>query len=468
VLNWIKASWRVALLLLIVIPTIIFGGAVAVRWISIKAEDHNVPPYLVAPAELVETVVVRRILERLPQSAWNGELTSLNSHFAGKVVTGLASLEQMPELEVMPLATQQALRAGHAVITRASITRPNEIFKQYVLMPNTTLVLSMAIKPSAFYTPTELSFMGQVNEIAFLGRALVVFAIIIVCVIPFLFQTVTLLRGAKQYEEGNFNFRIKMFSLTPMYPIACALNELAKQVAALIESQKALVNAAAHELRTPLTRLRYAQEMANSAINTDDRQHFLCRIETEARALDELISELLFYARLDRKGSQIAIDENLDTKKWFAEEIGAARFFSAAINRDVTISYQADAKAMTGNIDSLKKLMQNLLTNSIRHAASQVHVHYERNLGMHRLTVDDDGPGIAPQERERVFEPFVHIDVSGSAGTTTGAGTGLGLAIVARIAKLHRGAARATSSPLGGARIVVEWPVCTTRELSKI
>jgi len=70
------------------------------------------------------------------------------------------------------------------------------------------------------------------------------------------------------------------------------------------------------------------------------------------------------------------------------------------------------------------------------------------------LTVDDDGPGVPPADRERIFEPFIRLDESRDRGT---GGTGLGLAIVSRVARWHNGTALATDSPLGGARFVVSW-----------
>jgi signal transduction histidine kinase len=84
-----------------------------------------------------------------------------------------------------------------------------------------------------------------------------------------------------------------------------------------------------------------------------------------------------------------------------------------------------------------------------------VTVHLGSRNGKFRLTVDDQGPGVPPRERIRVFERFVRLERDREANTT---GTGLGLALVQELARLHGGTAWAEGAPGGGARLVVEWP----------
>ena len=102
--------------------------------------------------------------------------------------------------------------------------------------------------------------------------------------------------------------------------------------------------------------------------------------------------------------------------------------------------------ATTGDESGLRSALDNLLENAARHGARTVRLTIEPD----RVLVDDDGPGIPPEERHRVFERFAR----GTA--TTAAGSGLGLAIVAQQAELHGGEARIEDSPLGGARLILE------------
>ena len=95
-----------------------------------------------------------------------------------------------------------------------------------------------------------------------------------------------------------------------------------------------------------------------------------------------------------------------------------------------------------------------MLRNAVRYAHSRVSLTIERAGGLTTISVDDDGPGVPPDERDRLFEPFTRLE--GSRGRDSG-GVGLGLAIVKSVAEWHGGHARISDSPLGGARVSISW-----------
>ncbi|HTH04498.1 MAG TPA: ATP-binding protein, partial [Ilumatobacteraceae bacterium] len=103
----------------------------------------------------------------------------------------------------------------------------------------------------------------------------------------------------------------------------------------------------------------------------------------------------------------------------------------------------------------LARMVGNLLTNARRHAVEQVRVQLVESDGEVVLTVDDDGTGVAPADRERVYERFVRLD---EARSTHDGGSGLGLAIAREIVVAHGGAIEMGTSPLGGARVTVHLP----------
>ena len=102
-----------------------------------------------------------------------------------------------------------------------------------------------------------------------------------------------------------------------------------------------------------------------------------------------------------------------------------------------------------------RRAAQNLATNAARYARQRVAITCVRQRDQIHLHVDDDGPGIPPEAREKVFEPFCRLDESRTADT---GGAGLGLAIVQRIARLHDGKVRVDDGPLGGARFTLSLP----------
>ena len=105
----------------------------------------------------------------------------------------------------------------------------------------------------------------------------------------------------------------------------------------------------------------------------------------------------------------------------------------------------------------MARAVTNLVRNAAKHASRRVRVGYDTTGQDCRIHVDDDGPGIAAADRERIFEPFVRLDTSRSRDT---GGYGLGLAIVRRVAAWHGGGVSVESSVLGGARFTISWPGC--------
>jgi signal transduction histidine kinase len=458
--NWFRVSWRVALQLAIVIPFIIFGGMALSRWTIVYFEDIQVPHYLIAPTTLIEAQVVKRGLEKIPREYWQTELDALNDFYKGDAVLRLVPMKDLNDRSLMAPDVREALDKGRPVITRLSITRPNLLSQQFILIPSANQFLVIDIKPKAFYSGQELSFMNHAREIILAERTLVVLSIIAVCLFPFFNQALKLMKATKEYEGANFGYRTKMSRLAPMYPIAKALNNLAARVAALMESHRSLVNAAAHELRTPLTRLRYAQRMALASPSHELQKTYLERIDKEAIALDELVSEILFYARLDRMDEGSRDIQSIDGQQWISTEVKTARIYAAAIGRDVTITFSISVNAVQGNIESLNKLIRNLLNNAVRYANGHVRVELFHVNGLNHLVVEDDGPGIPIADRDRVFEPFARLEDPANAlsDNSMGAGTGIGLAIVARVAAWHGGRANIEDSSLHGTRVVTSWP----------
>ena len=110
---------------------------------------------------------------------------------------------------------------------------------------------------------------------------------------------------------------------------------------------------------------------------------------------------------------------------------------------------------MRGNAALLEQVVRNLVENAVRHAAGAVDLSLTSDGSTAVVTVDDDGPGIAPADRAEVFHRFVRLDDSRDRSR---GGVGLGLAIVAEIVRIHSGSVEVTESPAGGARFTVRLP----------
>jgi two-component system, OmpR family, sensor histidine kinase PrrB len=199
---------------------------------------------------------------------------------------------------------------------------------------------------------------------------------------------------------------------------------------------------AGHELRTPLTSLRANLDVLRRPdLPPQERERVLAEVDADQERLLALLTALQALARGDAGAPPAR--EPVDLADMADAAVASAR------RRHPGVAFSLDGAAaapLDGDPAGLRSIADNLVENAARHGSSRVVVRVEPR----RLVVDDDGPGIPPEERERVFERFAR-------GTHARApGSGLGLAIVAQQAALHGGRARVEESPLGGARMVVE------------
>lgn len=169
--------------------------------------------------------------------------------------------------------------------------------------------------------------------------------------------------------------------------------------------------------------------------------------------LEALIEELLTYARLDRPQNELKLTTP-DFPAWIRDHVEDIQTVNP--QREV-----APGDILAGNYGALdmrlmERVLDNLVNNALRYSNRRIQVGLTLQGSRATLRVEDDGPGIAPAERERVFEPFVRLDPSRDRAT---GGCGLGLAIVHSIAQAMAGEVHCEESALGGACFCFSWPV---------
>ncbi|MBV8047364.1 MAG: two-component system sensor histidine kinase RstB [Paludibacterium sp.] len=258
----------------------------------------------------------------------------------------------------------------------------------------------------------------------------------------------TLEQTATRLAHGHFSARARLPESSGVRRVGQAFNRMADSIAELLASKKALTNAVAHELRTPLARLRYRLELLDDA---DAPAH-----QAMARDLDEidrLIEELLLHAKLDRPEAPLT-PSTFDAASWLDDRIAGQMSLAPTLSW-MRQPLEPGSAVITADHHLLTRVLDNLLSNARRYTNTLVRVSLRLEKGQHVLIVDDDGPGIPQEDRERVFSPFVRLDSSRHRST---GGHGLGLAIVERIARAHRGQVRIDTSPEGGARFIFTWP----------
>lgn len=232
--------------------------------------------------------------------------------------------------------------------------------------------------------------------------------------------------------------------------LAQTLNGTLGRLEWAMENQRRFASDASHELRTPLTGLRTKLELALADPEVEDPVQAMRSALGDAERLQATMDDLLLLARLDagvRNASQ-----PIDLSELVVSEIGQPCRHEVILNLDPDVT-------VAGNRLQLCRLLANLLTNAQRHALSTVWVEVKREGGEAVLEVRDNGLGIPPDERERVFQRFTRLD---SARSRDAGGTGLGLPIARDIASAHHGKLYAADSTNGrGARLILRLPLST-------
>ncbi|SMP49820.1 ATP-binding protein [Noviherbaspirillum suwonense] len=249
-------------------------------------------------------------------------------------------------------------------------------------------------------------------------------------------------------------------------PVAHAINALLARLKLAFDSQRAFVADAAHELRSPLTALRLQLQLLTRAPDAESRRDAAARLEQGVERATRLIEQLLTAARTgpgENVQQMQAVDLGELARQAVADVWPQAEARRTAIALDAPGAPGAPDKAIvTGDADALRILLRNLLDNAIRYTpeGGRVDVSVARQQEALLLAVDDSGPGIPPDERERAFQRFYR----GQREAGDGIGSGLGLAIVAGIAARHGAAVALLDSALGGLRVELRFPLQPSRE----
>jgi two-component system, OmpR family, osmolarity sensor histidine kinase EnvZ len=217
-----------------------------------------------------------------------------------------------------------------------------------------------------------------------------------------------------------------------------AFLDMKRRIARQIEQRTTMLNGVSHDLRTVLTRFRLSLEMIQQTPELDD-------LKKDVDEMSRMLEAYLAFVR----GAPGEIAQPTDIRGLLEE----FRSDAERQGHPTTLTIEGDPN-VTLRRDAFRRLLGNLVSNAARYGddIQITAVHNEKYLTVH---VDDDGPGIPPENREDVFRPFLRLD---EARNQDHAGSGLGLAIARDIARSHGGDVSLDESPLGGLRASVRVP----------
>jgi two-component system OmpR family sensor kinase len=259
---------------------------------------------------------------------------------------------------------------------------------------------------------------------------------------------------------------------TEVGQLSCALNGMLAQIESAFRTQQAseaaarsseermrrFVADASHELRTPLTSIRGFAELYRQGA-ADDVPRLISRIESEAARMGLLVEDLLLLARLDAQRELARAP--VDLVALAADAVHDARALSPDRPVTLDVTHNGRVPVVLGDEPRLRQVLSNLMTNALTHtpAGTPVTVGVATEPGWAVLSVRDQGPGLAPQDAQRVFERFYRVDSSRTRSRR--GGTGLGLSIVAALTAAHGGTAELDTAPGSGATFRIRLPLAS-------
>ena len=258
---------------------------------------------------------------------------------------------------------------------------------------------------------------------------------------PLLLLIVTMLVSTPELEAGPQEF----------LAAGASFNQMVTALERMMTSQQRLLSDISHELRTPLTRLQLGTALLRRRSGESKE---LERIETEAQRLDSMINDLLVMSRNQQKNALVS--ETIKANQLWSEVLDNAAFEAEQMGKSLTVNFPPGPWPLYGNPNALESALENIVRNALRYSHTKIEVGFAVDKDGITITVDDDGPGVSPEDREQIFRPFYRTD---EARDRESGGTGLGLAIVETAIQQHRGWVKAEDSPLGGLRLVIWLPL---------
>ncbi len=255
-----------------------------------------------------------------------------------------------------------------------------------------------------------------------------------------------IVHAARDIGEGKLDSRMKLgrHHTGDLRELAETFNHMAARIQKQLTDQKELLAAVSHEIRTPLGHMRILLDLARDA---DTNPKIVAELEKELLEVDSLVDQLLASSRLEF--------ESLERRKLDATDV--AKRALGRFDLDASLLDAPGGEALEVDADPmlLGRALANLLVNAQKHGGGVVRLEIRADADEIVFAVEDDGPGLPEEDRDRVFDSFYRGDRR--AGAHHGS-LGLGLSLVRRIAKAHGGRAFAENREAGGARVGITIP----------
>jgi signal transduction histidine kinase len=257
--------------------------------------------------------------------------------------------------------------------------------------------------------------------------------------------------AAQAMAKGDYDTKVTVSSRDEVGELARAFTLMAKDLAQADALRREMIANVSHELRTPVAALQAELENMVDGVTEPDAET-LDLLLTQTKRLGRLVTDMLDLSRLDADVVELHLTE-VGVEAFLDDAVAAAGLVASSAGKRVAfvVDSQPRTLRMSVDVERMHQVAANLLSNAIRHSPDGgiITISAAAQGKWIQLDFKDQGPGIPPEERERIFERFERGKLGGSPTAATTGGTGLGLAIARWAVRLHAGSLSVAPSESG-------------------
>jgi signal transduction histidine kinase len=263
-----------------------------------------------------------------------------------------------------------------------------------------------------------------------------------------------LTEAAKRFAGGDMSARIEVNHFTYIKDVELTFNRMANQIDKLLAENKLMASSLSHDIRTPVACLRFGLDAAIEEQDIKQVRSILSRMENDLDHMENMLSSYLSFATLEQKAHLLNF-EATHAQSYIIELISQVQ--PKIANAELISGHDVDPELfITADLHWLARAITNLLSNACKFASHNIFIKVREVDQSIIIDIEDDGPGIAPNNWHKVFSPFFQEQNHRNRDEK---GYGLGLAIVSKVVDWHHGTVSVSQSDvLGGAKFTLSLP----------